>query len=69
MKLTNFGKKTFAWLAIILIATALIVGAVLMLTGIWQPSFSEVKKAFNVIYMAVCLPVGIAGALKLKDFI
>lgn len=69
MKLTKFGKKTFALIAIVLIAIALIIGAVLMFTGVWHINYSQTTKAYNVVYMAVCLPIGIAGAIKLTDFL
>lgn len=68
MKLTNFGKKTFAVLAIVLILVALSIGAVLVFTGQWHLSLLT-SKAYNVVYMAICLPIGIAGVLKLTDFI
>ncbi|MBO4561183.1 MAG: hypothetical protein J5705_04350 [Bacteroidaceae bacterium] len=61
MKLTHFGKRVFA-----LIVIALIVGAVAIFKDSWHLSMDS-NKAYNVIYMAVLLPVGIGVALKLKD--
>jgi hypothetical protein len=67
MKLTKFGKRTFALIAIALIVMALIIGAVAIFTGSWHPNMAA-NKVYNVIYVAVCLPVGVGAAMKLKDF-
>ena len=67
MKLTKFGKRTFALIALALVIIALIIGAVAIFTGSWHLSMTT-NKAYNVFYMAVCLPVGIGVAMKLKDF-
>lgn len=68
MKLTKFGKRTLALIALAVILIALAVGAVLVLTDTLRISM-DARKAYNVLYMAVCLPVGIGMAMKLKDFI
>ncbi len=67
MKLTKFGKRTLALIALAVILIALAVGAVLVLTDTWHISM-DAHKAYNVLYMAVCLPEGIRVAMKLKDF-
>lgn len=67
MKLTKFGKRTLALIALAVILIALAVGAVLVLTDTWHISM-DAHKAYNVLFMAVCLPVGIGVAMKLKDF-
>ncbi|MBR4404839.1 MAG: hypothetical protein IKW84_00070 [Bacteroidaceae bacterium] len=66
MKLTHFGKRVFALIILALIVIALIVGAVAIFKDSWHLSMDS-NKAYNVIYMAVLLPVGIGVALKLKD--
>ena len=68
MKLTKFGKKTLILIALALILIALAVGAVLVLTDTWHISM-DAHKAYNVVYMAGCLPVGIAVTIILKDHI
>jgi len=67
MKLTKFGKRTLALIALAVILIALAVGAVLVLTDTWHISM-DAHKAYNVLFMSVCLPVGIGVAMKLKDF-
>ena len=68
MKLTKFGKRTFALIALAIIAIALVIGAVILLgNNAWRLCLGQ--KAYNVLYMAVCLPVGIASILKLTDHI
>ena len=67
MKLTKFGRRTFALIALALILIALAIGAVLVLTDTWHISM-DAHKVYNVVYMAVCLPVGIGAAMKLKDY-
>ena len=67
MKLTKFGRRTFALIALALIIMALIIGAVAIFTGSWHLSMDS-NKVYNVFYMAVCLPVGVGLAVKLKDF-
>lgn len=68
MRLTKFGKRTLALIALPLILIALILGAVLVVTDTWRISM-DAHKLFNVFYMAVCLPVGIEVAMKLKDYL
>lgn len=67
MKLTEFGKRTLALIALALIVIALVVGAVLVLTDTRHISM-DAHKAYNVLYMAVCLPVGVGVAMKLIDY-
>lgn len=67
MKLTKFGRRTFALIALALIIMALIIGAVAIFTGSWHLNIAS-NKVYNVFYMAVCLPVGIGVAMKLKDY-
>ena len=67
MRLTRFGKRTLALIALVLLFIMLAIGAVLVLTDTWHINLSA-HKAYNVFYMAVCLPAGIGAAMKLKDF-
>ena len=67
MKLTKFGRKVFALIILAIIIIALIVGAVAVFKDSWHLSMDS-NKAYNVFYMAVCLPVGVGLAVKLKDF-
>ena len=67
MKLTKFGKRTLALIALALVLIALIIGAVMVFTDKWHINLAA-HKAYNVVYMAVGLPAGIAAAMKLGDF-
>lgn len=68
MRLTKFGKRTLALIALAIVLIALAIGAVLVLTDTWHISM-DAHKTYNVVYMAVCLPVGIAATIMLKDHI